>query len=442
MRQDMRYNIITFGCQMNVHDSEKIAGMLAGLGYKKCDGVEEADVIVINTCCIRETAESKAISKIGSLKQLKDKHPEKIVAVCGCMTQAGDNSQKLSERFPFIDIIFGTHNIHHFKDYLLERTELGKKVVEIWEREEGAIDDVPVLANNSVSAFVNIIYGCNNFCTYCIVPYVRGRERSRPFEDIYAEVKGLIDNGYKEIVLLGQNVNSYGNDIGGMKFYQLLDKLAGIEGKYRLRFMTSHPKDFDDNLIQVIMDNERVCNNIHLPVQSGSDRILKAMNRNYTAADYLKIIEKIYKHIPDCGITSDIMVGFPGETDEDFKATLDLVKKVRYNGWYMFVYSRRKGTPAAEWAEQVPDEVKKQRIVELISLQNNITKEINREKYLGKAFEILVDGKHDKREGVYCGKTECGRLINFEGNESYIGQFLNVKVTKSATSALFGEIIA
>ena len=425
---------------MNVHDSEKIAGMLSGLGYSKCDSPEDADVIVVNTCCIRETAERKALGNIGSLKQFKDRRPGTIIAVCGCMTQAEGNSEKLQSRFPFIDIIFGTHNIHLFRDYLIERKELGKKVIEIWEREEGAIDDVPVLNNNSVNAFINIIYGCNNFCTYCIVPYVRGRERSRPFEDICEEMKRLVESGYKEITLLGQNVNSYGNDIGGMKLYRLLEKLSKIEGKYRLRFMTSHPKDFDDNLIQVIKDNERICNNIHLPVQSGSDRILKAMNRRYTSSDYLKIIEKIYKIIPDCGITSDVMVGFPGETNEDFEDTLDLVRKARYNGCYMFVYSRRKGTPAAQM-EQVADEVKKARIIELISLQNQITKEINREKYLGNTFEILVDGRQEKKENVYCGRTECGRLVNFEGDPSLIGRFIDVKVTKSATSALFGTIV-
>jgi tRNA-2-methylthio-N6-dimethylallyladenosine synthase len=425
---------------MNVHDSEKIAGTLNDMGYTETADTETADIIVFNTCCIRETAERKAIGNIGSLKKLKKRKPQVIIAVCGCMPQAGDNSQKLLEKFPFIDIIFGTHNIHRFKDYILKRITTGKNIAEIWPREVEQIDNVPILHSGKVNAFVNIIYGCNNFCTYCIVPYVRGRERSRPFEDVYGEVKGLIDSGYKEIMLLGQNVNSYGTDTGGLKFYQLLDRIARIKGKYRIRFMTSHPKDFDENLIKVIRDNEVICNNIHLPVQSGSDRVLKLMNRNYTVSDYLKIIDKIYKEIPDCGITSDVMVGFPQETEEDFKATLNLVKQVRYNGCYMFVYSVRKGTVAAAMTGQISDELKKERITRLIALQNSIIKEINKEKYLNKTFEVLVEGVIEDKKDVYCGKTDNGRLISFDCGYDCLGEFKNVTVTKSATSSLYGTL--
>lgn len=436
----MRYKIITYGCQMNVHDSEKIAGMLNEMGYTNTDDNEIADIFVFNTCCIRETAERKAIGNIGSLKKLKKKRPDIVIAVCGCMTQAGDNSKSLSEKFPFIDIIFGTHNIHHLKNYLLKRKASGKKLIEIWPDMVEPIDDVPIINAGKATALVNIIYGCNNFCTYCIVPYVRGRERSRPYEDILNEVRGLIDSGYKEIMLLGQNVNSYGLDTGGIKFYQLLEKIASIDAKFRIRFMTSHPKDFDDNLIKVIKENKVICNNIHLPVQSGSDRVLKMMNRKYTSADYIKIIDKIKKEIPDCGITSDIMVGFPDETDNDFKDTLRLVEKVRYNGCFMFIYSKRTGTSAAQMENQISEEVKKQRITELIAVQNNIVKEINKEKYLNNTFEILVEGKIEDKENLYCGKTDCGRLVKFYNNYDCIGQFVDVKITKSATSALLGVI--
>ena len=435
----MLYKIITYGCQMNVHDSEKIAGMLAETGYNETFETEKADIIVFNTCCIRETAERKAIGNIGSLKNLKKSKPGLIIAVCGCMTQAEGNSEKLLAKFPFIDIVFGTHNIHFFKSYILKRKETGKKVVDIWPKESGTIDDVSILHSGKVHAFVNIIYGCNNFCTYCIVPYVRGRERSRPFEDVYSEVKQLIDSGYKEITLLGQNVNSYGNDIGGLKFYQLLDRISQIDGKFRIRFMTSHPKDFDDNLIDVIKDNKNISNYIHLPVQSGSDSILKAMNRKYTSSNYLNIIDKIYSKIPNCGLSSDIMVGFPGETDKDFNDTLNLVNQVKYNNCYMFVYSKRSGTSASTMENQISDEVKKQRIVELIDVQNKITRTINKEKYLNKTFEILTDGIIEKKENVYCGKTETGRLVSFESKNDCIGEFVNVKITKAATSSLFGE---
>ncbi|MDD4003379.1 MAG: tRNA (N6-isopentenyl adenosine(37)-C2)-methylthiotransferase MiaB, partial [Clostridia bacterium] len=329
--------------------------------------------------------------------------------------------------------------LHCFKDYILTRKQYGKKLIEIWPEPSKSFDNISILRNQKISAFVNIIYGCNNFCSYCIVPYVRGRERSRPSEDIFAEVNSLIHSGYKEIMLLGQNVNSYG-DKNGVKFYQLLEKIAKIEGKFRIRFMTSHPKDFDDNLIGVIKDNASICNQIHLPLQSGSDRILKLMNRRYTSSDYLKIIDKIYKEIPDCGISSDIMVGFPSETEQDFNDTLKAVEYARYNGCYMFVYSPRNGTSAAKMDNQISAEVKKQRIIKLNELQNSITKNINKTKYLNNVFEVLADGKIEKKQDVFCGRTNCGRLISFKGDENCLGSFLNIKITKSATSSLFGEI--
>lgn len=433
----MRYIITTFGCQMNVHDSEKIAGMLTELGYQPCDKPEDADVIVVNTCCIRDTAEKKAISSIGELRILKNRNKNLIVAVCGCMPQAEGNAQKLKEKFPFIDIIFGTHNLHCFKDYLIKRMSAGKKITEIWPKEAASFDNVAAKRGHNISAFVNITMGCDNFCSYCIVPYVRGRERSRPHKEIIDEIKSLLDNGYKEIMLLGQNVNSY-ND-GGVKFYRLLEMAASAGSGFRLRFMTSHPKDFDDNVIAVINEHDTICNHVHLPLQSGSDKILKLMNRKYTSADYLKIIDKIYKDIPDCGITSDIMVGFPGESEQDFNDTLETVKKARFNGCYMFVFSPRAGTAAARMENQISADVKKQRIMRLIAAQNEVTRQINKEKYLNNVFGVLCDGKLEKKE-LYCGKTQCGRLVSFKGSDDLLGKFLNVKITKTATAAMYGEI--
>jgi tRNA-2-methylthio-N6-dimethylallyladenosine synthase len=437
------YHIETYGCQMNVHDSEKIAGALHTLGYVQAKDAFSADVIVFNTCCIRDTAEKKILGNIGDLKHIKTHRPDVIIAIVGCMTQQKGIAEQLVKKFPFIDIILGTSNANEIADKVNEivasRAQRRHRVVVIPRMEKPAINEnEPVFRTSGTNAWVNIIYGCNNFCTYCIVPFVRGRERSRAPDVIIEEIKGLLGQGYKEITLLGQNVNSYGSDrTDGSNFAKLLAEIGQLPGKFRLRFMTSHPKDFTSEVIDVIAAFPNICNNIHLPVQSGSNAVLKAMNRKYTREKYLDIIRMIRLKMPDCGITSDIMVGFPGETDDDFRDTLALVKEVRFSNAFTFVYSPRKGTYAAT-LDQVPHEIKKERITELVSVQNEITKELS-EQYVGGTFEVLAEDA--PKENLLCGRTESGRLVSFNGPSEYVGQFLQIKVTKAKASALFGEII-
>ena len=434
------YYIETFGCQMNVHESEKIAGILSSRGLSATDNVNLADVIVFNTCCIRDTAEKKIEGNIGELKALKRANPEKILIVSGCMTQQEGRAEALKKRFPFIDIILGTANQYELGaelDKLCASPKRSKRVSVRFDDRPPIDESVPVTRTSYPNAWVNIMYGCNNFCTYCIVPYVRGRERSRDKEHIIAEIRTLLDSGYKEITLLGQNVDSYGSDIGNVTFYDLLKDISKIDAKFRLRFMTSHPKDLSEEVIKLIAETPNFCNNIHLPVQSGSDRILKAMNRKYTRKRYLELIETIRKYMPNCGITSDIMVGFPGETDEDFADTMTLTSSVRFQNAFTFVYSPRAGTPAAQM-EQIPKEIKKERITALVALQNRISDEISAE-YLGKTEEILAEDAPE--ENVLVGRTDTGRLVRFAGDRSLIGSFINVKITKNKASALFGEIV-
>jgi len=423
---------------MNVHESEKLAGIMERRGYSACDEAEKADLIIFNTCCIRDTAEKKILGNIGDIKVLKKKNPDLIVAVTGCMTQQEGAADALKAKFPFINIVLGTSNISEIGDAVAEIESKRKKTYKnIPTNQNPPIEeDVPVYRTSGTNAWVNIMYGCNNFCTYCIVPYVRGRERSRRPDLIIDEIKSLLDEGYKEITLLGQNVDSY--DYNGTKFKDILAEVAKMEGKFRLRFMTSHPKDFDGEVIDIIRSCDNICNNVHLPVQSGSNRILDLMNRKYTREKYLGIISEIREKLPDCGITSDIMVGFPGETDEDFFDTLDLVKKVRFSNAFTFVYSPRKGTVAARM-EQLPYEIKKKRITELVAVQNQITKELSLD-YVGKRWEVLVEDVNSKQPGYVMGRTESGRLVNFAGSPLLIGQFVNVKVTSSRSAALWGDI--
>lgn len=424
---------------MNVHESEKLAGIAEEAGYSACDLPEKADLILFNTCCIRDTAEKKILGNIGDVKILKKNNPDLIVAVVGCMTQQEGVAESLKAKFPFINIVLGTANIAELGAAVAEIEEKRKKrYVSIPSDPIPTIDEsLPVYRTSGTNAWVNIMYGCNNFCTYCIVPYVRGRERSRKPEVILDEIKSLLDEGYKEITLLGQNVDSYNYE--GTRFKDILEKVALMEGKFRLRFMTSHPKDFDGEVIDVIRSSKNICNNVHLPVQSGSNRVLKLMNRKYTREKYLDIISEIREKLPDCGITSDIMVGFPTESDEDFQDTLDLVKKVRFSNAFTFVYSPRKGTVAAGM-EQLPAAVKKARITELVELQNSITKELS-EDYLGKIEEILVEDVNVKKPGYVMGRTESGRLVNFKGAPNLVGEFVNVKIITSKSAALWGETI-
>ena len=431
------YHIVTYGCQMNVHESEKIAGILRELGYEYCEEAENSDIVVFNTCCIRENAENHAFGNIGMLKKLKAERRDMIIAVGGCLTQQMGKAENLHDKFPYVDIIFGTHNLYKLKDYILEKQKKSKPVIRIEEDGGFICEGEKPLRTSYPNAWVNITYGCNNFCSYCIVPYVRGRERSRKSENIITEVKQLVSEGYKEITLLGQNVNSYGNGTDEISFPRLLEKIAQIDGKFRLRFMTSHPKDFSEGLARVMRDNPKICRCLHLPVQSGSDSILKAMNRKYTSADYLKKIEILKKYIPDCAVTTDLIVGFPGETEDDFRATLDLVKKVNYSSAFTFVYSKREGTVAARMDNQIPEEVSKRRIMTLVELVNSLTRE-HSAKYFGKEVEILCEG-YDEKKGMYLGRDEFGRMGYFESSTDVKGQFINLKVQKANGVSLIGR---
>lgn len=435
----MNFYIHTYGCQMNVHDSEKIAGILKSLGYAPCNDVAEADVVVFNTCCIRETAEQKIYGHLGQLKKLKRKKPNMIVAVCGCMSQQEGVAESIRQSYPFVDIVLGTSNLQMLKDAVVGAAQRKKFVnTDFCTYKE---EDFEQLRTSYPNAWVNINYGCNNFCTYCIVPYVRGRERSRALSEVLDEVKSLLAQGYKEITLLGQNVNSYGKDLpDGVTFATLLAEIGKLSGKFRLRFMTSHPKDLSEEIIDTVAKYPNICNNIHLPVQSGSTEILRRMNRHYTREDYLKLVEKIHERIPDVGITTDIMVGFPGETEEDFLDTLDLVKRAKYSSAFCFVYSRRKGTPAYSM-EQVPYAVKQNRITRLLACQNEVTKEISK-KMVGQRYEVLVEGRNFRYQNTMCGRTESGRLVNFCCDESFVGQFVTVEIERSSSATLWGRIVA
>lgn len=442
MEKYMYYLIKTYGCQMNIHESEKIAGILQNLNYFETTDEKSADIIVFNTCCIRETAEAKINGHIGEIKRIKERNPNLIVVVTGCMSQQKGVGENLKKRFPFLDIVLGTSNLSLLSDMILQvkNDKSHKTHIDI---NEFAIDEtIPVYRTSGTNAWVNIIYGCNNFCTYCIVPYVRGRERSRKMETIINEVKQLVNEGYKEITLLGQNVNSYGKDFAdGTTFAKLLNEIAKIEGNYKLRFMTSHPRDFTDDVIDAIANNPKICHTIHLPIQSGSDHMLKLMNRHYDKAHYLNLVKKIREKIPDVGLTTDIMVGFAGETEEDFLETLDLVKQVRFSGIFTFIYSRRKGTPGYDMPNQIPQAIKKDRIKRLIATQSVIVNEISKE-HVGKTFEIIVEGKNTKyANGTYCGRTDDGRLVNFKSNVDMTGEIIKLRIIANKSATLWGEIV-
>ena len=433
------YHITTYGCQMNVHESEKIAGILSGLGYTACENIEDSDIAVFNTCCIRENAENHAFGNIGMLKKLKANKRDMIIAVGGCLTQQIGKADTLHEKFPYVDIIFGTHNLNKLKELILKKQKQKKAVIEIEDSEGSICEGEKPLRTSYPNAWINITYGCNNFCSYCIVPYVRGRKRSRRSEDIISEAKELIAQGYKEITLLGQNVNSYANGTDDISFPELLKRVAQTEGKFRLRFMTSHPKDFSEELAKVIAENPKICHTVHLPVQSGSDSVLKAMNRKYTSADYIKKIEILKKYVPDCAVTTDLIVGFPNESEEDFNDTLNLVKKVGFASAFTFVYSKREGTVAAKMDGQIPEEVSKARIMKLIELVNSQTRE-QTSHYIGKTVEILCEDYDAKRE-KYLGRDEYGRMAYFSSADNKIGEFVSVKISAANGMSLAGELI-
>lgn len=440
--KNKKYCVVTYGCQMNLHESEKISGILSGMGMSAVNEPENADVVVFNTCCIRDTAERRALGNIGKMKELKKKNKNLLIVVTGCMTQQNGFAENMKERYQYVDVILGTHNISDLENQIRIRLEKKKRVAAVLDT-DGYIDDetTPVTRTSFPNAWVNINYGCNNFCTYCIVPYVRGRERSRDMNSIVSECEKLIKDGYKEITLLGQNVNSYGNDVmdENVNFANLLREVAKIDGKFRIRFMTSHPKDLTEDVVKAIRDNDKICNNIHLPIQAGSNSVLKNMNRRYTREHYLGLIDMIRRYLPDCGITTDIMVGFPYETEEDFLDTMDIVEKVRFSTAFTFIYSVRKGTKAAEMP-QIPYEIKQNRIKRLIARQNEITEEISKD-YVGNVYEILVEGLQEKKNGYVVGRTESGRLVSAKGDESMIGEFKNVKITAVKNAQLLGEIL-
>ncbi len=434
-----KYHVVTYGCQMNLHESEKLAGILSSLGYENTEDELKADIIVFNTCCIRDNAEKRAEGNIGALKQLKKRKKDLIIAVGGCMTQQNTAAEKLKAKFPFIDIIFGTHNLEKFKDLLIERLNGKKSVLSVEKCEGEIIEGTPKTRSSFPNAWVNIMYGCNNFCSYCIVPYVRGRERSRKSDDIVSECAELIKSGYKEITLLGQNVNSYGKDLDVENFSLLLQKVEKIDGDFRLRFMTNHPKDLTEDLAKTIALSSKICHSIHLPIQSGSNEVLKRMNRKYTREDYLEKIDMLRRYVPDIAITTDIMVGFPGETDKDFADTYSLCKEVGFSGAFTFIYSPRTGTPAANFPDQIPEDVSKERIMKLIDLQNGINR-IQSKSYLGKTIEILCEGFDDKKN-KYLGRDQYGRMAYFSSDKNLIGEFCNVKIVRAGGISLMGELV-
>ncbi|MBI6050177.1 tRNA (N6-isopentenyl adenosine(37)-C2)-methylthiotransferase MiaB [Clostridium perfringens] len=433
--------ISTYGCQMNEEDSEKLSGMLKSQGYERTENKEEASIIIFNTCCVRENAENKVFGNLGQLKQLKKKNPNLVIAICGCMMQQVGMADKVLKTFPYVDIIFGTHNAHKFPEYLHRVLQEGVQVKEILNKEEGIVEGLPIDRKSDVKAFVTIMYGCNNFCTYCIVPYVRGRERSRKSEDIIKEIEELVSQGYKEITLLGQNVNSYGKGLEeDIDFAGLLRKVNEVNGLERVRFMTSHPKDLSDDVIMAIKECDKLCEQVHLPVQSGSSRILKEMNRHYDREYYLDLVKKIKSEIPDVTLTTDIIIGFPGETEEDFLDTLSLCEEVGYDSAFTFIYSRRNHTPADKMENQIPDDIKHDRFNRLVEAINKKVVIKNKE-YEGKVVEVLVEGPSKNDETKLTGRTRNGKLVNFAGDEKLVGELVNLKIVRAQPFSLIGEIV-
>ena len=430
----------TYGCQQNEADSEKLRGYLAMMGYGFTQDEFQADVIVVNTCAVREHAEMRVLGNVGALNHTKKNKPEQIIAVCGCMVQQQHMAEKIKKSYPVVDLVFGPHELWRFPE-LLEQVMTRHKRVFATEDSSGAVaEGIPLRRDGTVKAWLSIMYGCNNFCSYCIVPYVRGRERSRLPEDIVREARELVEQGYKDITLLGQNVNSYGKDLDcGVDFSDLLRMINDIPGDFLIRFMTSHPKDATEKLFQTMAECEKCAHHIHLPVQSGSDRILKVMNRNYDSAKYIRQVELARRYMPDLVITTDIIVGFPGETEEDFEDTIKLCEKVRYDAMFTFIYSKRVGTPAASMPDPYTREEKQKHFDRLMEVSNRISAEKHKE-YEGKTFRVLVDGETGKDEYNLSSRTNGGRLVHLKGDPSLVGQFVNVKITASNTWALYGEI--
>ncbi len=437
--EPLKYHIYTYGCQMNVRDSEVIGGLLEDNGYEQASTPESADLILFNTCSVRHSAENKIYGKLGEINLLKRNNPELIVALGGCMAQLPDCRQKLKKIG--VDVLFGTHNLHEVPFLVSKSRETGEKVWQVRDEEGREIEEFPANRKTGLSAFVNIMYGCNNFCSYCIVPYTRGRERSRKPEDIINEIQHLAEQGCREVTLLGQNVNSYGKTINqDTDFADLLGMVNGIDGIERIRFTTSHPKDMSDRLIETIAVYPKVCEHVHVPLQAGSNRILQKMNRKYTREHYLELVGKMRDRIPGIAITSDLIVGFPGESEEDFKDTLDMVNRVRFDAAFTFLYSPRQGTRAAELTDQIPIEIKKLRLNELMKVQHQIAKEIN-SSLEGSVQEVFVEGPSKTNAEKLMARTRTNRIVIISAAKDLIGQIINVRITEGKTFSLVGDVV-
>lgn len=435
----LTYCLTTFGCQMNEKQSEAVAGIMDEIGYSRCDS-EEADVVIYNTCTVRENANLKVYGRLGHLHNLKDKNPDMKIILFGCMMQEPHVVDKIKKSYPFVDLVFGTHNIFKFAELFYEMLLSDIQIVDIWDGTDQIVEDLPTERNYAFKSGVNIMFGCNNFCSYCIVPYVRGRERSRRPEAIVKEVEQLAAEGVSEVMLLGQNVNSYGKTLDEpVTFAQLLRMLEPIEGLKRIRFMTSHPKDLSDELIETMARSSKICHHLHLPLQSGSSRVLKKMNRRYDKEKYLSLVEKIRNAIPDISLTTDIIVGFPGETEEDFQETLDVVEKAGYDTAFTFLYSKRTGTPAAKMEDQIPEDVAKERFGRLLSLVQEKGRERS-SRFAGTVQEVLVE-EESKEKGVFTGRTQYNLLVHFPADESLLGKYVNVKLEECRGFYYLGTLV-
>ena len=434
-------HVLTFGCQQNEADSEYIAGMAVEMGYTLTDDPAEAELIVVNTCAVREHAELKALSITGQFKHLKKVNKDLKIGICGCMVTQDHRKDDIKNKYHYVDFLFGTNMLWRFPEILLESFERKKRLFYFDHESSNTWEGLPVARESGFKAWISVMYGCNNFCSYCVVPYVRGRERSRQPEDIIKQIKQLADEGYKEFTLLGQNVNSYGKDLNiDYDFSDLLTDICKLEGDFWVRFMTSHPKDASKKLIDTIAREDKIVKHLHLPFQAGNDRVLKLMNRKYDSASYLELIDYAKKTIENVGLTSDVIVGFPTETDEEFEDTLRILRAVEFDSVYSFIYSPRKYTPAAEMEGQISDEVKKKRFSRLLEVQNGISKDLNSE-YVGKTVKILVEGKSKTDSDKYTGRNDKNRLVHIDGDESLVRQFCNVRIDKADTFAMYGTVI-
>lgn len=434
----LTFHVTTFGCQMNARDSEKLVGILENIGYLETD-TETADFVIYNTCTVRENANNKVYGRLGVLQTYKKKNPHMMIGLCGCMMQEPSVVDKLKESYRFVDLIFGTHNIYKFAELIVTAMESDSMTIDIWKDTDQIVEDLPVERKFAFKSGVNIMFGCNNFCSYCIVPYVRGRERSREPKEIIREIEHLVADGVVEIMLLGQNVNSYGKNLEQpMSFAELLQEIEKIEGLERIRFMTSHPKDLSDELIEVMKHSKKVCKHLHLPLQSGSSRILKIMNRRYDKEHYLELVEKIRKAVPDIALTTDIIVGFPGETEEDFEETMDVVRKVRYDSAFTFIYSKRTGTPAATMEEQVPEDVIKNRFDRLLEEVHKISAE-KAGAYTGEVHPVLVEEVNEQDSNLVTGRLGNNSVVHLPGQADLIGRIVNVRLKESKGFYYIGE---